>query len=391
MAMVLSLLIPLRKIYRLEDFITLRHLDNMAKVMLATGLIVAYGYLVEAFMAWFSGNTYEEFVILNNRLTGPYAPFYWLLLFCNILIPQALWSGRARSNPILLFIISLIVNLGMWLERFVIIVVSLHRDFLPSSWGIFIPTIWDWLTLAGSIGLFLTLIFLFIRLLPMISIFEMRHLLAKTAGHNHGAARTEGKNYPKITKMLSSEQAGAAKPLDASRPLYGLMAEFDNPEDLLDKGRRTYQAGYRKISAYTPFPIEGLSEAIGLRRTILPYLALLGGIVGALVGFFLQYYAAVIDYPWNIGGRPLNSWPSFLIVTFELTILFSAGTAALGMLLLNGLPMLYHPVFNVPRFKLASQDRFFLCVKANDPKFDMAETRRFLESLGPEEVVAVEK
>jgi hypothetical protein len=382
MAMVLTLLIPLRKIYRLEDFITMRHLDNMAKVMLATGLIVAYGYMTEAFTAWFSGNTYEAYTILNNRFTGPYAPVYGLLLLCNILIPQALWFGWVRSRPILLFIISLVINLGMWLERFVIIVVSLHRDFLPSSWGIFIPTIWDWLTLLGSIGLFLTLIFLFIRLLPMISIFEMRHLLAKTREREQQTPKTSAKSEAAAARTQAPEPTGA--------PLYGLLAEFDEPETLLAVARRAYQAGYRQISAYSPFPIEGLSEAIGLRQTILPYLALLGGIAGALLGFFLQYYAAVIDYPWNVGGRPFNSWPSFMIVTFELAILFSAGAAALGMLLLNRLPMPYHPLFNAPRFKLASQDRFFLCIKAGDPNFDPAETRRFLEGLGPQSVSEVE-
>jgi Ni/Fe-hydrogenase subunit HybB-like protein len=388
MAMVLTLLIPLRKIYRLEDFITLRHLDNMAKVMLATGLIVAYGYLIEAFTAWYGGNTYEGYTILTNRLTGPYWPAFWALVLCNVLTPQVLWSGWVRTQPIVLFIIALIINVGMWLERFVIIVLSLHRDFLPSSWGMYYPTVWDWLTLVGSIGLFFTLIFLFIRLLPMISIFEMRHLLTKT-NEREQAARAEAKGQLQTAETLSPERASPTKTGDTDTPLYGLMAEFDDPEALLEKARLAYQAGYRKISAYSPFPIEGLAEAIGLRWSILPFLALLGGIAGALTGFFLQYYAAVIDYPWNIGGRPFNSWPSFMIVTFELAILFSAGVTALGMLLLNRLPMLYHPVFNEPRFKLASQDRFFLCVKATDPRFDVAATRRFLESLEPQSVSEV--
>jgi len=386
MAMVLTLLIPLRKIYQLEDFITMRHLDNMAKVMLATGLIVAYGYMTEAFTAWYSGNLFDRFWLLN-RSFGPYQPIFWLLMLCNIVLPQALWSGRVRSKPILLFIISLVINIGMWLERFVIIVVSLHRDFLPSSWGMYFPTRWDWLTLAGSIGLFLTLIFLFIRVLPMISISEMRHLLTKTGARERVAAGVEERRYAKTTETLSPEQTRVA----TNTPLYGLMAEFAKSEDLLEQARRTYQAGYRQISAYSPFPIEGLSEAIGLRRTKLPLLVLLGGIAGALGGFFLQYYAAVIDYPLNIGGRPFNSWPSFTIVTFELTILVAAVVAAAGMLLLNGLPRLYHSVFNAPRFKLASQDHFFLCIKAADPRFDVAETRQFLESLAPAEVVAVEK
>jgi Ni/Fe-hydrogenase subunit HybB-like protein len=381
-AMVLTLVIPLRKIYKLEDFITRRHLDNMAKIMLATGLLVAYGYMTEAFTAWYSGSPFERFWLLNRSL-GPYGLTFWVLMLNNVVVPQALWSGRVRSSPILLFIISIIINIGMWLERFVIIVVSLHRDFVPSSWGSYAGTIWDWLTVTGSIGLFLTLIFLFIRVLPMVSISEMRHLLAETNKHA-GTAKTEQKRVARASGPETKASNGEV-------PLYGLIAEFDDPDELLEIARRTYKAGYRKISAYSPFPITGLSEVIGVRRTKLPLLVLLGGIVGALGGFFLQYYASVIDYPWNIGGRPFNSWPSFMIVTFELTILISAGVAVLGMLLLNRLPMLYHPVFNAPRFKLASQDKFFLCVKTNDPKFDIEDTWQFLESLGPAEVVAVEQ
>ena len=177
-AMVLTLMIPLRWMYRLEDFITMRHLKYMANVMLATGLIVAYGYVMEAFMAWYSGNPYEGYMMLN-RVTGPFGFLYGALILCNILIPQLLWSGRVKSSVPLLFLISLVVNTGMWLERFVIVIVSLHRDFLPSSWGMYYPTWVDWSLLFGTIGLFLTLLFLFIRVLPMISIFEMRTLVSK--------------------------------------------------------------------------------------------------------------------------------------------------------------------------------------------------------------------
>jgi molybdopterin-containing oxidoreductase family membrane subunit len=177
-AMVLTLAIPLRRLYGLQDFITARHLQNMAKVMLATGLIVAYGYMVEAFMAWYSGNPYEKYMIWN-RMTGPYAPMYWALIFCNVLAIQTLWFKRVRSSTVALFAISMIVSVGMWLERYVIIVTSLHRDFLPSSWGMYSGTIWDRAMFLGSIGLFLSLLFLFIRFLPMISIFEMRTLVPR--------------------------------------------------------------------------------------------------------------------------------------------------------------------------------------------------------------------
>jgi hypothetical protein len=273
----------------------------------------------------------------------------------------------------------------LWLERFVIVVVSLHRDFLPSSWGMFYPTIWDWLTLLGSLGLFFTAIFVFIRVLPMISIFEMRHLLTETK-HKLGL---DGDPKPAPAAGLSNGPLEMAKTSSPTAPLYGLLAEFESPEELLDRARRTYAAGYRKISAYSPFPIEGLSEAIGLRPSKLPLLVLLGGILGALGGFFMQYYASVIDYPWNIGGRPFNSWPSFVIVSFELTILVAALAGVVALLVANRLPMLYHPVFNAPRFKQASQDRFFLCIKSGDAKFDPAATRQFLTGLQPKEVVEI--
>jgi molybdopterin-containing oxidoreductase family membrane subunit len=175
-AMVMTLAIPLRAIYGLEDFITLRHLENMAKVILVTSLIVAYGYMMEAFMGWYSGNVYEVFLIVN-RMTGPYWYMYAALILCNVIAPQVLWLKRVRVNVVALFVMSIVVNVGMWLERYVIIVTSLHRDFVPSSWGMYTGTRWDWATYVGTIGLFLTLLFVFIRVLPMISIFELRTLL----------------------------------------------------------------------------------------------------------------------------------------------------------------------------------------------------------------------
>jgi molybdopterin-containing oxidoreductase family membrane subunit len=188
-AMVITLAIPLRAAYGFEDFITKRHLRNMARVMLATGLIVAYGYMMEIFMGWYSATTYERYMVLN-RMTGPYAPMFWALILTNVVIPQALWFRRVQESVPALFIIALIVNTGMWLERFVIIVTSLHRDFLPSSWGRYLPTVWDWGMFLGTIGLFLTLFFVFIRVLPAIAMFEMRTLV--TPGAERAAPRGVG-------------------------------------------------------------------------------------------------------------------------------------------------------------------------------------------------------
>ncbi|HTR47589.1 MAG TPA: NrfD/PsrC family molybdoenzyme membrane anchor subunit [Verrucomicrobiae bacterium] len=185
-AMVLTLAIPIRRIYHLEDLVTDRHLDIMAKVMLATGIIVAYGYISETFMAFYGANEYDRFQMMT-RLAGPYAPLYWMLIVCNIVLPQTLWSRRMRRSVPWLFFISIVVNMGMWLERFVIVVISLHRDFIPSSWAMYYPTKWDWATYLGTFGLFFTLFYLFVRFLPMISIVEVRSLVHETneeGGHS---------------------------------------------------------------------------------------------------------------------------------------------------------------------------------------------------------------
>jgi hypothetical protein len=174
------------------------------------------------------------------------------------------------------------------------------------------------------------------------------------------------------------------------RRYYGLMAEFDSPTAVVLATRRAYAEGYRRMDAYTPFPVEGLAEEMNFRRTRVPLIVLLGGLTGCLGGYLLQRWIAGPYWPLNIGGRPLNSWPAFIPVTFELTVLCAALSALVGMLALNGLPKPHHPVFNVQRFALASQDRFFLCIEASDPRFDRARTRDFLEGLSPREVSDVE-
>jgi Alternative complex III, ActD subunit len=172
--------------------------------------------------------------------------------------------------------------------------------------------------------------------------------------------------------------------------LYGVMAQFDNPSTLVAAARETYAAGYRKINGYSPFPIEELSEAIGFTRTGLPLIVLAGGIIGGLGGFFMQYWMEVINYPLNVGGKPFNSWPAFIPITFECIVLCAALAAVFGMLALNKLPQPYHPVFNAPNFALATRDSFFLVIESKDPKFDHDEARRFLKSLEAREVVDVE-
>lgn len=172
-------------------------------------------------------------------------------------------------------------------------------------------------------------------------------------------------------------------------PIYGIMAEFDSASDLVAAAKHTHEAGYKKIDAYSPFPVEELAEAIGFHSNRVALVTLIGAAIGGLSGYLLQYWIAVVTYPINVGGRPYHSWPSFIVVTFEMTILFGGISAVFGMLALNGLPMPYHPVFNVPRFAMASKDRFFLIVFSTDPKYDPAGTRQFLEGLKPRSISEV--
>jgi hypothetical protein len=176
-----------------------------------------------------------------------------------------------------------------------------------------------------------------------------------------------------------------------SSPIYGLMAEFENPEQLVKATERAYEAGYRKMDAYTPFPVEGAAEAMHFHNTGVPPIVLVGGLVGAFSGFLIQVIGSAYDYPLNVGGRPLYSWPAFIPVTFEAGILIAAFAAVIAMIVLNGLPRPYHPVFNAPNFERVSEDRFFLCIEAKDPQFEQASTRAFLESLGPQQVSEVER
>ena len=352
--MVVTLSVPLRAAFGLKDYITNRHLENMAKVILATGMIVAYGYMMEAFMAWYGHNPYEKFVLLKNRPFGPYAHTYWMMLTCNVFVPQLLWSRWIRSNIMLLWLISILVNIGMWLERYVIVVTSLHRDFLPSSWSMYHGTFWDYSTFYGTLGLFLSLMFLFIRFLPVISITEMRELVHETQQDQERQA--ESAQSPRGQAMSTRIEQPA---------VYGLMAEFDRPDDLIEATQHAYDRGYRLMEAYTPFPVDGVAEALGFHRNRIPRTVFIGGLLGGIGGFFMQWFSAVIHYPVNIGGRPLNSWPAFIPITFELTILSAAISAVLAMLAHNGLPRPHHPVLTcrVSRWRRAT-DFSSVCKRA---------------------------
>jgi len=365
-AMVITLMVICRKAFGLEQIITMRHFDYMAKIILVTGWMVGYAYSLEFFVAWYSGNPSELYVFIN-RATGPYAWAYWTMVSCNVLVPQLFWFKRVRSSLLALFVISIFVNIGMWFERFVIIVTSLHRDFLPSSWGYFRPTMWDVACLVGGFGLFFTLFCLFVRFVPMVAAAEVKTVLPQADPH-HGSAAP-----PAPAPALPAVPAGAR---------YGLVAEFASPAVLYRACESVRDAGYKRWDAHTPFPVHGLERAMGLQRSKLPWIVFVLAMGGACAGFLLQTWVHSFEYPSVISGKPLFAWPAYIPVTFELAVLGGALGAVLGMFALNRLPRHHHPVFASRGFERASDDRFFISIEALDERFDPTATPELLRRSG---------
>jgi Ni/Fe-hydrogenase subunit HybB-like protein len=412
-AMVLTLMVICRWAFRLEHIVTLRHFDYMAKIMLVTGTMVGYAYGTEFFTAWYSGNPYELYAFLNRAL-GPYAWAYWIMVSCNVISPQVFWFKKARTSIPILFTVSIIINIGMWFERFVIIVTSLHRDFLPSSWGYFSPTFWDIACLLGSFGLFFTMFCLFVRFLPMVATAEVKTVLPQANPHGqhgreHAIAEREIAQHhevpaapvtadpPSPTKASfgasrwSFERAfGSLRSLKAAPlvnplpqgPHYGVLAEFATPAELYHACERVRDAGFTRWDAHSPFPIHGLSKAMGLRRSTLPWIVLVMALTGGALGFILQWWVHTSAYPLVISGKPFFTWPAFIPITFEVAVLFGALGAVFGMLGLNRLPMHHHPLFKSRVFERASDDAFFISIESWDPKFDPSATATLLTSLG---------
>jgi Ni/Fe-hydrogenase subunit HybB-like protein len=415
-AMVLTLMVICRKVFKLEHIITLRHFDFMAKIMLVTGTMVGYAYATEFFTAWYSGNPYELFTFLN-RAGGPYAWAYWIMVSCNVISPQIFWFKKARTNIGILFVVSIVINIGMWFERFVIIVTSLHRDFLPSSWGYFSPTIWDVSCLLGSFGLFFTMFCLFVRFLPMVATAEVKTVLPQADPHWQGGAEHAIADAPARVSGVTAGEHVVASPVEdryvatgrvvsgaSSRwsfqipllarlpkgPYYGYLAEFATPAALYRACERVREAGFTRWDAHTPFPVHGLSKAMGLRRSTLPWIVLVMGLTGAAAGFGLQWWVHTTAYPLVISGKPFFTWPAFIPVTFECAVLFGALGAVFGMFGLNRLPMHHHPLFQSKVFERATDDTFFISIESWDPRFDPAATGTLLKSLGARSVELME-
>lgn len=374
MAMVLTITICVRHFFSLRDIITVRHLDLMAKVAAASGLIVAYGYLMEVFTHWYSGEDAERWRIAD-RFWGEGFEIWYLLLACNVGGALLCCLRSVRQNTALLLLAAVIINVGMWLERYDIIVGSLSRSpYLPSAWGSFVPTLWDWALFVGSLGLFAFLFLLFLRLTPMVSVHEMRHFVRERQGPSGD---------------LPAAARGAVDLVPPNAELHGVAAEFATLDELRRAAKAIAARGYRALDAFTPFADRETADAVGRRRSLVPLLMLVGAVAGAGGAYLLQWYSAVVDYPWNVGGRPLHSWPSFVPLTFELGVLGATLLGFVGAMVLNGLPRPYHPVFNIRGFERATSDRFFLLVAARDRRFDRACTREHMLELDPIRVVEV--
>ena len=357
LAMVITLIVPLRVLCGLKDLVTTKHLENMCKLILVTSLLLTYGYLIELANAWYSGNVYEQFVF-SNRMTGPYAICYWTMIACNVIVPQAFWFRWFRTTPKAMLCVAILVNVGMWFERFVIIVTSLHRDYLPSSWGMFYPTWVDIGQMIGGFGLFLTPFLIFLRFLPMVALSEVKAMLPQADPHHPTESDySQLDNYPGPSEV----------PIG---PLYGVLARFSGPAELLAAVQQLRRSGYDRIDTYSPFPVHGMEKALGLSRSKVPWFTLVGGIFGMCFAHFIQWYQSTVGYPLITGGKPLNSFEAFVPISFETTILYAAFGSVGAMLLLNGLPRLFHPVFRGRTFSRASDDGFFLTIESRDPNFD---------------------
>ena len=360
----------------------------MAKIILVTSLMVAYAYLTEFFMAWYGGNPWEQFQFLD-RVLGPMWWCGWIMLGCNAVVPQLLWFKSARRNVWLLFVVCILINVGMWFERFVIIVVGLHRDFLPSSWGSYCPSYVEVLTLIGSFGLFMTLFLLFCRWLPMVAMAEVKGILAPRSPEDEDKeTRRQG---DKESEEVSASPSVSLSPclLVSPSPSWGLLAEYRDVASLRVAAERVRNAGYQRWDCHCPFPVHGLDRAMGVRPTRLPWLVLAAGLIGGLTALGLQWYCnspstaiaeagGLSGYPLIFSGKPYLSLPANIPIIFELTVLFASLMAFFGLWTLVGLPRLHFPAFASRRFHRTTDDRFFITIQAKDEKFEPARTKKFL-------------
>jgi len=390
-AMVLQCMIPVRTMYPgLKDIVTTRHLDVMAKFILATGTLVGYAYAMEFFVAWYSGNPYEMQIFVN-RATGDYWWAYWSMITCNLFIPQILWLKSWRTTPWKLLIVATFVNVGMWWERFVIIVQSLHRDFLPGNWGNFTPSWVDWLQMLGDFGLFFTLTLLFMRYLPMISMAEIKSVLPGAHPHGEPTPRTKDSASPLTGESVIVPAEQLVTPVEGtSGEVWGMAVEFHGPEALMTAAKSFRDAGYTTIDAYTPYPVHGMVKAIGLTRSPQPWITICGSVTGLSIAIFMQFYLMGWYYPTIVQGKQYTSWEAFVPIMFELMVLFSAFFTVFGMLGLCGLPRFFHPMDQYNPLGRSMDDAFVLSIEAKDPLFEVKKVREKMTALGGYNIAVVD-
>jgi len=366
MAMVLTLMLVARKTMRLEDYITPRHVDAMCKLIILTSGMVGLAYATELFIAFYSGNPYEQFAFVN-RATGPLAWGYWIMVGCNVLVPQLFWFPRVRRTLPIVFIVSLLINVGMWFERFIIIVSSLERDYLPSSWASYSPTSIEIATLAGSFGLFFTCFLLFCRFVPVIAIAEIKAVL-------HPSPSGRG--------WRDSQQAGAPGEgitFPSPFPGPGLIVVFDHEADLLHATIAARKQGLPIVDAFTPHAVHGLDRAMGLRPSRLPWLCFLFGLLGAGAILLFQYWTTAISWPINVGGKPWNSLPAFIPVTFEVMVLCAGVGTVVAFIWSSGLRPGRQSALSDLR---VTNDRFALAI-GKTAAFDRAAVEKLLAPFHP--------
>ena len=351
LAMVLMLVIPLRRLCRLETIITAGHIDRLCKIMLGTGLLVAYAYLMEWAAAGWASHPGERSSQLN-RLLGPMRWAYWTALVCGVAVPQLLWRARTRSRLVAVFAISACVNVAMWCERLVIVAGSLQRDWLPSSWGSYAPTAMDVLFFLGTFGLFATLFLLFVRFLPLAAITEALAL------------------NPAAPPALGAA-AGAVEAPPQPAGAHGLMAQYTSAAGLLEAARRARALGIARFDAVTPYPVEGLDSAMGLAESKAGWFGAAGGAAGAVLGLGMVWWMNGKDYPLLTGGKPFFSALTAGLPALELGILLAVLGTLAGMFWLCRLPRHTHPLL---RRRRGAEDLegFFLLIESGDPKFDGA-------------------
>jgi molybdopterin-containing oxidoreductase family membrane subunit len=374
MAMVLTLMLVVRKVLHLEDYLTPRHIDAMAKLVLATSCLVGLAYAIEFFTAFYEGNPYESFAFANRAL-GPLGWGFAVMVVCNVLMPQLLWFPAVRRRLLLVFAISVLVNVGMWMERFVIIVGPLERDFLPAAWAGYAPTLIEIATLLGSFGLFFSCFLAFCRLMPVIAMAEVKGVLAaKRDQGGEDAAPAVAWSGPAAATGQAPVPAESNEGTPSAAPAV-VLAGFATGEELLEAVRAVKKSEWQIVDVYTPYPVHGLEEALGWRRSRLPAACLLGGAAGAALALWFQFWASAQDWPINVGGRPWNSLPAFVPVAFESMVLLAGFGLVAAWLLRCGL---YPGKKARPPLAGVTDDRFALAVRNPGTPDGLIQLRRLL-------------